>query len=228
MKINRLTFFSALLMTIAITIIVMAFDYGSKLEKGSINITSLYIISIFLIFVITYIGIETLFTYYGKKQIRKMADRLPDTILTESDNFSFKEFSEKIADFSQKTDSEMDMMKEMEDFRKEYIGNVSHELKTPLFSIQGYVETLRDGAAENNTIRDKYLERIGISVERLINIVNDLDMIIRLEADESTLIPKLFGRRIARGKGRHEPCLREPFGACLTDHAKVNDNHLTV
>lgn len=75
----------------------------------------------------------------------------------------------------------------MEDYRKEYIGNISHELKTPLFSIQGYVETLRDGAVENLTIRDKYLERIGISVERLINIANDLDMINRYEAGEIKL-----------------------------------------
>ncbi len=73
-------------------------------------------------------------------------------------------------------------MKEMEDYRKEYIGNVSHELKTPLFSIQGYVETLKDGAVENLNIRDKYLERIGNSVERLLNIVTDLDQISKYEA----------------------------------------------
>ena len=63
------------------------------------------------------------------------------------------------------------MMKEMEDYRKEYLGNVSHELKTPLFSIQGYIETLKDGAVENLNIRDKYLEELGKSVERLLNIV---------------------------------------------------------
>lgn len=86
----------------------------------------------------------------------------------------------------------MDMMKEMESYRKEYIGNVSHELKTPLFSIQGYVETLVDGGVDNLTIRDKYLERIGISVERLIAIVNDLDMINRLEAGEINLTVSRF------------------------------------
>ena len=83
--------------------------------------------------------------------------------------------------------AEMDLMKEMEDYRKEYIGNVSHELKTPLFSIQGYIETLRDGGVEDLNVRDKYLERIDKSVERLLNIVKDLDMINRFEAGQIEL-----------------------------------------
>ncbi len=174
-------------MTLAIAAIVVAFDYANRHESQSINVTVLFVISTFLIFVITYFGIEILFRFYGKRQIRKMADTLPDDIFEDNENIGFKEFSEKIFVLRQKTDTELDMMKEMEDYRKEYIGNISHELKTPLFSIQGYVDTLRDGAVENLTIRDKYLERIGISVERLINIVNDLDMINRLEAGEINL-----------------------------------------
>lgn len=186
-KVNRLTFVSALLMTLAIAIIVMAFDYANRLVSFSINVTLLFVIITLLIFIITYIGIDILFRYYGKGQIRKMADQLPDDMFEDNSNIGFKEFSEKIFVLRQKTDTELDMMKEMEDYRKEYIGNISHELKTPLFSIQGYVETLRDGAVENLNIRDKYLERIGISVERMINLVNDLDMINRLEAGEINL-----------------------------------------
>ena len=83
--------------------------------------------------------------------------------------------------------AEIDMMKEMENYRKEYIGNVSHELKTPLFSIQGYIETLRDGGVEDLNIRDKYLQRIDNSVERLLNIVKDLDMINRFESGQIAL-----------------------------------------
>jgi two-component system phosphate regulon sensor histidine kinase PhoR len=98
--------------------------------------------------------------------------------------FCRKRLGERFSDFNQQKVTEMEVMKKMESYRKEYIGNVSHELKTPLFSIQGYVETLSEGGVENLNIRDKYLERIGISVERLIAIVNDLDMINRLEAGE--------------------------------------------
>lgn len=187
MKFSRLSFVAALLMTVAIALIVIAFDYTNHLENHSIRVTLLLAISTLLIFVITYFGIEILLMYYGKRQVRKIADRLPDEIFQDNQNIGFKEFSDKIFVLRQKTNTEMDMMKEMEDYRKEYIGNVSHELKTPLFSIQGYVETLRDGAVENLNIRDKYLERIGISVERLIAIVKDLDMMNRLEAGEINL-----------------------------------------
>lgn len=139
-------------------------------------------------FFINYVVLELLFNYYAKKQVRKISKILPEEIVySDQNNITLKELGERFSDFNQQKVTEMDMMKEMESYRKEYIGNVSHELKTPLFSIQGYVETLMDGGVENLKIRDKYLERIGTSVERLIAIVNDLDMINRLEAGEINL-----------------------------------------
>ena len=150
-------------------------------------------IGIVLMFIINYTVLELLFNYYAKKQVRKISKILPEEIVYDNqDNITFKELSERFSDFNQQKVTEMDMMKEMESYRKEYIGNVSHELKTPLFSIQGYVETLADGGVDNLNIRDKYLERIGISVERLIAIVNDLDMINRLESGEINLNKSKF------------------------------------
>ena len=64
------------------------------------------------------------------------------------------------------------------------MGNVSHELKTPLFTVQGYILTLLDGAMEDKALRKKYLQRAGKGVERLIYIVKDLDMITKLEAGD--------------------------------------------
>jgi two-component system phosphate regulon sensor histidine kinase PhoR len=150
-------------------------------------------LGIVLMFIINYTVLELLFNYYAKKQVRKISKILPEEIVYDNqDNITFKELSERFSDFNQQQVTEMDMMKEMESYRKEYIGNVSHELKTPLFSIQGYVETLADGGVDNLNIRDKYLERIGISVERLIAIVNDLDMINRLESGEINLNKSKF------------------------------------
>jgi len=77
---------------------------------------------------------------------------------------------------------EIDSLKEMERYRKEFIGNVSHELKTPIFNIQGYVLTLLDGGLEDPTINRNYLERAEKSINRLIAIVDDLDMISKLES----------------------------------------------
>lgn len=170
-------------MTLAITVIVIAFDYSKTFDVDKVDADLLFIISILLIFLINYFGVGFLFRTYGRRQIKKIAVDLPKDFFEDSENVGFKELSEKLT----QNVSEIDMIKEMEAYRKEYIGNVSHELKTPLFSIQGYIETLRDGGVENLNIRDKYLERIGISVDRLINIVNDLDMINRFESGEIKL-----------------------------------------
>lgn len=189
MKINRLSLFAACILTCAMAIVALAFNYVQ--EKVIADTHSFYFyLSISLVFIVllNYFVLELLFNSYGKKQIKRISDILPENILQEEENVNFQQLGERI----QKNVSEIDMMKEMEDYRKEYIGNVSHELKTPLFSIQGYVETLKDGAVENLNIRDKYLERIGNSVERLLNIVTDLDQISKYEAAEISINYSVF------------------------------------
>ena len=189
MKINRLSLFAACILTCAMAIVALAFNYVQ--EKVIADTQSFYFyLSISLVFIalLNYFVLELLFNSYGKKQIKRISDILPENILQEEENVNFQQLGERI----QKNVSEIDMMKEMEDYRKEYIGNVSHELKTPLFSIQGYVETLKDGAVENLNIRDKYLERIGNSVERLLNIVTDLDQISKYEAAEISINYSVF------------------------------------
>lgn len=189
MKINRLSLFAACILTCAMAIVALIFNYVQ--EKVIADTQSFYFyLSISLVFIalLNYFVLELLFNSYGKKQIKRISDILPENILQEEENVNFQQLGERI----QKNVSEIDMMKEMEDYRKEYIGNVSHELKTPLFSIQGYVETLKDGAVENLNIRDKYLERIGNSVERLLNIVTDLDQISKYEAAEISINYSVF------------------------------------
>lgn len=73
-------------------------------------------------------------------------------------------------------------LKENEKYRKDYVGNVSHEIKTPIFNIQGYISTLLAGGLDDDSINRDYLERAEKSIDRLINIVTDLDEISKLEA----------------------------------------------
>jgi two-component system phosphate regulon sensor histidine kinase PhoR len=82
---------------------------------------------------------------------------------------------------------EIETLKVREEYRREFLGNVSHELKTPLFTVQGYISTLLDGAANDKVLRKKYLERAEKGVERLIYIVKDLDMITKLETGDLNL-----------------------------------------
>ena len=82
---------------------------------------------------------------------------------------------------------ELKRMQQDENHRREFLGNVSHELKTPIFNIQGYIETLLDGGLKDDEINIKYLKRTNKSVERMINIVEDLEVISRLETERSQL-----------------------------------------
>jgi two-component system phosphate regulon sensor histidine kinase PhoR len=76
---------------------------------------------------------------------------------------------------------ELEHLKNVDSYRKEYLGNVSHELKTPVFNIQGYVSTLIDGGLNDPTINLDYLKRADKSIERIIHIIDDLETITQLE-----------------------------------------------
>ncbi|MCA0131550.1 sensor histidine kinase [Winogradskyella alexanderae] len=87
---------------------------------------------------------------------------------------------------------EIETLKVREEYRKEFMGNVSHELKTPLFTVQGYILTLLDGAMNDEKLRKKYLTRASKGVERLIYIIKDLDMITKLEVGDLRLNKEIF------------------------------------
>ncbi|MBF25686.1 MAG: two-component sensor histidine kinase [Flavobacteriales bacterium] len=86
-----------------------------------------------------------------------------------------------------KSFNEIELLKSAAKYRREFLGNVSHELKTPLFNIQGYIETLLSGALYDKSVNKKYLKRTIKSVDRLIYIVQDLETISNLESDELSL-----------------------------------------
>ena len=87
---------------------------------------------------------------------------------------------------------ELEELRENEIYRKEFLLNLSHELKTPIFAIQGYVDTLLNGALDNNEVNKKFLANTSKNVDRLVNLINDLDEISKLESGEQTLIRENF------------------------------------
>ncbi|UYW01289.1 cell wall metabolism sensor histidine kinase WalK [Flavobacterium agricola] len=89
----------------------------------------------------------------------------------------------EVEQFTSSKKIEIDNLKIQEEYRRDFLGNVAHELKTPLFTVQGYLETLLDGAMHDKSVREKYLERAQNGVDRLIYIVNDLDLITKIESD---------------------------------------------
>ena len=100
--------------------------------------------------------------------------------------------TEEIDKYARDRKLEIETLKVREKYRKEFLGNISHELKTPLFTVQGYILTLLDGAIDDKNIREKYLERASKGVERLSYIVKDLDMITKLEIGDLSLNFEVF------------------------------------
>jgi two-component system phosphate regulon sensor histidine kinase PhoR len=98
----------------------------------------------------------------------------------------------QVVQFTRDKKIEIEALEIRENYRKEFMGNVSHELKTPLFTVQSYILTLLDGAMKDKTVRDKYLINASKGVERLIIIVKDLDMISKLEVGDLNLDKKSF------------------------------------
>tara|TARA_R110002167_G_scaffold2697_3_gene13347 strand:- start:114 stop:881 length:768 start_codon:yes stop_codon:yes gene_type:complete len=98
-----------------------------------------------------------------------------------------RSLTDEIEKFAKDKKIEIDTLKIREEYRKDFLGNVSHELKTPLFTVQGYILTLLDGAMDDKSLRKKYLQRANKGVERLIYIVKDLDLITKLEVGDLNL-----------------------------------------
>jgi len=98
-----------------------------------------------------------------------------------------KQMNREVEDWAEKKSKEIKKLKQLEKYRKDFLGNVMHELKTPIFNIQGYVLTLLDGGIEDTSINKLYLERTEKSINRMISIVEDLEAISRLESGELKL-----------------------------------------
>ena len=113
-------------------------------------------------------------------------------ILDELKDKRVENIGEELTAWADTNDKEIARLKESERFRKQYLGNVAHELKTPIFNIQGYISTLLDDGLEDELINRKFLERAEKSIDRLINIVNDLDTISKLESSMNRLQMEQF------------------------------------
>jgi two-component system phosphate regulon sensor histidine kinase PhoR len=88
--------------------------------------------------------------------------------------------------------AQIEILQQNEAYRKEFLQNLSHELKTPIFAIQGYVDTLINGALENPAVNKKFLASTSRNIDRLVNLVDDLDEISKLEAGEQLLYTENF------------------------------------
>ncbi|MEI7594480.1 MAG: ATP-binding protein [Bacteroidota bacterium] len=173
---------------IAIIYIAASFIVGHTIDWLVISFTVLGY------FIFSYI----IYRYTFEKYIIKQINLIYKTIFQVKKNGNLPAFNDKnvdlisevkkqVQEWTTNKSKEIEDLKQLENYRKEFLGNVSHELKTPIFNIQGYVLTLLDGGLEDPSINKKYLQRTEKSIERLINIVKDLESISKLETGELEL-----------------------------------------
>jgi two-component system phosphate regulon sensor histidine kinase PhoR len=156
----------------------------------SIDVIYLLSFAIFT-YILSFIVIQYRVERFIYRRVKKIYD---DLTLLESASLRKQPITTDMATLREEIDKyakdkklEIETLIIREEYRKEFLGNVSHELKTPLFTVQGYLETLLDGAIHDENVNEKYLNRANKGLERLIYIVNDLDMITKLEVGDLQL-----------------------------------------
>jgi len=105
---------------------------------------------------------------------------------------SLEEVSADVDKWASQRSEELEVLRKNEAYRKEFLLNLSHELKTPIFSIQGYIHTLLGGALNNPEVNEKFLENASKNIDRLVNLLDDLDEISKLEMGEQKLHRDIF------------------------------------
>ncbi|RBA29925.1 sensor histidine kinase [Flavobacterium tibetense] len=190
-KSYKFAFKSSFYISFFATVCIFGYHYFFTLSNLVYPVVFLFVLFGFSFFVIQY-RVEK-FIY---RRVKKIYD---DVSLLENTSFrnqpittDMATLTKEVKKFARDKKLEIETLKIKEEYRREFLGNVSHELKTPLFTVQGYILTLLDGAMEDKTIRKKYLQRAEKGVERLIYIVKDLDMITKLEVGDINIEPSRF------------------------------------
>jgi len=139
------------------------------------------------VFIVVFLIIQYRTEQFIYNRIKKIYDEVSilndDEFIRASTTTDIDSLSNSVKNYVQGKRIEIKNLTERDSFRKDFLGNVSHELKTPLFTVQGYILTLIEGGVNDKLIRDKYLERANKGVDRLVAIVKDLDMIAKLETE---------------------------------------------
>jgi len=172
----------------SLLIALFSFIAAVLLTKIFYNEVGLYfalLISV-LVFLFSFFLIQFRVERFIYRRVKKIYDEVSlldvEELSKKSITSNIETLSLGVKKFAEDKRLEIELLQIREEYRREFLGNVSHELKTPLFTVQGYLLTLMEGAIKDKSIRNKYLERANKGVERLINIVKDLDMIARLES----------------------------------------------
>ena len=183
MKLWVLVFINALAVALALSIINFYFQ-GIIIDSVITFFVSLftsYLVFYYLIERFVYSKIKLIYKLIHNLKLGKdLKDALGEYVSADPIN----DVEHEAKEWARDKKTEIDQLKEQEKFRREFLSNISHELKTPLFAIQGYIEVLQDGDIEDPELSKRFLEKASNNVDRLAAFIKDLDAISKLESGE--------------------------------------------
>ncbi len=188
-------------LTFYISILVSIFNFGIQFIFSVVNNVQFNIgiltLSTIASFIICYWIVRFFISKYLIKKITLIYEIIQQSKFGKSSDIKPKKgvlsragwenVESDVAKWADITETEIENLKELEQYRKDFVGNISHELKTPIFSIQGYIHTLIEGGLEDNKVNLRFLNRAADNVERLITIVDDLETISSFESGRNKL-----------------------------------------
>jgi len=179
---------------LTVTLLPMVLYY-TKGWKSMVVFTVVMMVVFYAIWKLISYNIE-FFVYRRIKLIYKTISRLKTNKFPQDemdfDTDIIGEVNKDVLGWARESKNEIEQLKQQAKFRKEFIGNLAHELRTPAFNMQGYLLTLLEGGLEDPKINTKYLQRADKNLDRLIHLINDLDKISRIEAEKDGLDFKQF------------------------------------
>jgi two-component system, OmpR family, phosphate regulon sensor histidine kinase PhoR len=193
---TSLAFKTSLILGVLLAVLLLILTFFTALNiSGVIFLTVLPVFILFSFFILRYILFY--FIYQHIRLIYKTIHSLKEGDKAKKEKFNIntdllKQVDDDVTQWAENSRREIQEWKHMAQYRKEFVGNVSHELKTPIFNIQGYTLTLLDGGLDDKSINIKYLTKLEKNINRIISIVNDLEAISKLEHGELELRYETF------------------------------------
>ena len=188
---KQLAVFTALLLSslIALSTYILLRNLQVVIAYFFLCFTVIYFLVYQILERFIYRKIKLLYKLIAQTKVSKREEAYLKYILPQKSIDDVREDVEKWVE--QKTE-EINLLQSNEEFRKEFLQNLSHEIKTPIFSIQGYLEILADGAIEDSIAANKFIAKSQANVQRLVQLVNDLDMITNLEINKEPILKQNF------------------------------------
>ena len=188
---KQLSFYTALALAVPVSILLYAVEKRWLFAVISflILLTGAYVLISFVLDNFIYRKIKLIYKFIYQTKATKREETYYKYILPKK---SIGEVTEDVEAWAQENQKQVEQLKANEQFRREFLQNLSHEFKTPIFTIQSYVDTLLQDEPENPALRRKFLEKTAKNVDRLTNLLADLDEISSLERGELVLVKTNF------------------------------------